>query len=130
MRYKDLVKLALITFGCLVIAAFIWMIVFSGTNLYISISERLLSLLAIAAFAFGGPILGFIYLSKSSTCKECGKKWALEKTGYDDGDIVELHEKNSDGESKRVQKWDRSHHFQCKNCGYKSTVVTKEKKIF
>ena len=110
MRFGDWIKLVLLTIACLVAGAFIGGATGAGAGPTAGVFVGLL-------IAFGGPWMFFLMLSHDAKCKECGKKWSLEKNGFEDGDISELHERNNKGEMKLVHKWDRYQHWKCKHCG-------------
>ena len=121
MRFGDWVKLVLMVIVCLVLGALIGGGIGAGFGPTAGVLVGLF-------IAFGIPWMGFLAMRSGSKCAACGKKWSLEDHGYQDGDITELHERNSSGELKLVHKWDRYQDWKCKNCGDETTQVVEQKK--
>lgn len=79
----------------------------------------------LAIVGFGG--WGMFKEQKSdSTCNSCGKNWTLKKVGYQDGEIQELHDRDSDGKLKIVHKWQRYNQWKCQNCGNETEVMVEK----
>ena len=127
MRFGDWVKLVFIAFGCFVVA-FIVFAIGVGASEGGDEGAAIWFVLAGLAIMFGGPWMGFLSMRSDSKCAECGKKWSLEKNGYRDGNITELHERGSGSELRLVHKWDRYQDWKCKNCGDETTQVIEQKK--
>jgi len=121
MRFSDWVKLVLLIIVSFIIGGLVGGGIGAGFGPMAGVIVFLL-------IAFGMPWFGFRSAQKDYTCAECGKKWSLEMDGYRDGEISELHERNSSGELKLVHKWDRYQDWKCKNCGDETTQVVEQKK--